>query len=324
MIERQIAIEIARDAASPKSNPSASFLLDHGTGSTTPIPLTASPTAWAQRRVSPPRHSEPPKKVPFDVRPRTPLQELGQQPYPTPDPPYLLSPVLLHSSRSSPGLTHMISHKLSTTFSYPTVVHRPNKRSKPSGPSLENSIVPQAQPPLLLTPVHTKSEPAQQDRQARDKPVDTTDPSSHNTSGNMSSPREGLHLSTAMTSLMSDASSRKISDYRRAIQPLLIKSKSLSCLEDNTVEDETVDDGPPEPPVVSPSMFDQMGPSCNVSSTMPGCLADETRMQLSSLLRRQLPPRYSSRPTSTASYVNQSLHVLSADATSSIDSTRSP
>ena len=42
----------------------------------------------------------------------------------------------LRHSRSSPGLSHRLSHKLSTVFVHPTVVHRPHLRSRPSVQSI--------------------------------------------------------------------------------------------------------------------------------------------------------------------------------------------
>ncbi len=62
-------------------------------------------------------------------------------------------------STSGPGLAHQLSHKLSTTFGNPTIVHRPNLRSRPSIQSLQSPF---------------------------QSPQDSTAPSSFNTSGSIS------------------------------------------------------------------------------------------------------------------------------------------
>ena len=41
-------------------------------------------------------------------------------------------PAGLRQSRSMPGLAHQLSHKISSTFGNPTIVHRPNLRTRPS------------------------------------------------------------------------------------------------------------------------------------------------------------------------------------------------
>src|SRR2546421_11023615 len=42
----------------------------------------------------------------------------------------------IRRSHSTPGLTHLLSHKLSMTFGHPTVVHRAKLRSRPSIPNM--------------------------------------------------------------------------------------------------------------------------------------------------------------------------------------------
>lgn len=45
----------------------------------------------------------------------------------------------LRKSLSTPGLAHQLSHKLSTTFGNPTIVHRPNMRTRPSIHSIHDA-----------------------------------------------------------------------------------------------------------------------------------------------------------------------------------------
>ena len=46
----------------------------------------------------------------------------------------------LRKSQSTPGLTHRLSHRISSTFGHPTVVHRANLRSRPSVRSMDMSL----------------------------------------------------------------------------------------------------------------------------------------------------------------------------------------
>ena len=95
-------------------------------------------------------------------------------------------PAGLRQSRSMPGLAHQISHKLSSTFGNPTIVHRPNLRSRPSLQSM-NDV-----PPLSTSPtVQEAASPT------------TTDPSSFNHSWSVS-PSD---RSTPKTSLDSNVAS---------------------------------------------------------------------------------------------------------------------
>ena len=45
-------------------------------------------------------------------------------------------------SSGAPGLTHRLSHKLSSTFGHPTVVHRTSLRSRPSVRSVREALEP--------------------------------------------------------------------------------------------------------------------------------------------------------------------------------------
>ena len=89
-------------------------------------------------------------------------------------------------SRSMPGLAHQLSHKLSSTFGNPTIVHRPSLRSRPSLSSLRE------QPVIGLTSASADRNPA----------IDT-DPSSYYTSDSVSP----VNRSTGKTSLESNVAS---------------------------------------------------------------------------------------------------------------------
>lgn len=105
-------------------------------------------------------------------------------------PPRRKEPAGLRESQSLPSLSHRLSHKLSTTFGNPTVVHRPNLRVRPS------------------------LEAARRERMVADvpngqggNPQDLTDPSSYNTSDG----RSAMDPSTAKTSLLSEVASLRSS-----------------------------------------------------------------------------------------------------------------
>ena len=93
----------------------------------------------------------------------------------------------LRQSTSNPGFAHQLSHKLSATFGHPTVVHRPNLRTRPSLLSMHED------PP--------------QDPEARSdqelSPRVSTAPSSYNYSGSVSAGDP----STGKTSLESNVAS---------------------------------------------------------------------------------------------------------------------
>ena len=92
----------------------------------------------------------------------------------------------LRHSRSMPGLAHQLSHKLSSTFGNPTIVHRPNLRSRPSLRSMREA------PGVLMNAATQEA-----------SPNPDTDPSSYNYSGSISP----ADLSTAKTSLESNITS---------------------------------------------------------------------------------------------------------------------
>jgi len=95
----------------------------------------------------------------------------------------------LRQSMASPTFAHQLSHKLSTTFGNPTIVHRPNLRTRPS---------------ILSIPQSPQQSGAQSEQEL--SPQDSTAPSSLNYSGSVSPGRP----STAKTSLESNAASVRI------------------------------------------------------------------------------------------------------------------
>ena len=102
-------------------------------------------------------------------------------------------PMVFWQSKSNAGLAHQLSHKLSSTFGNPTIVHRPNLRTRPT---------------LLSLHEEPTKDPNVQDDQLP-SPQESTAPSSYNTSGSISVGDP----STAKTSLESNlASLRPVHD----------------------------------------------------------------------------------------------------------------
>ncbi len=76
----------------------------------------------------------------------------------------------LRLSKSNSGFAHQLSHKLSSTFGNPTIVHRPNLRTRPALLSMHE------EPPLGTDPQYGQMP----------SPQESTAPSSHNASGSVS------------------------------------------------------------------------------------------------------------------------------------------
>ncbi len=202
------ALAIVRDAASSGSTQKRSFAAKHGTKSSrsalAPVVYT-SPTAAVITPLGP-----TPKAA----------QSLGKQMDGATEEPTLSRPTTAFSSRkssmsslrqskSSPGL----SHKLSTKFVHPTVVHRPNMRSRPSLASLRTSSDLRS---VLDVPL----------RQANTQ--DTTDPSSPSSTSNNTSPVEDP--STGKTSLLSDVVSQRSAEAKERMERSLVRAKTLSVV----------------------------------------------------------------------------------------------
>ncbi|MCJ1294195.1 hypothetical protein MMC34_005752 [Xylographa carneopallida] len=187
--EREVALAIVRDATIPTSTEDGNMGVRKG--------LTPLKIPICQRVVTPITIDALPFELPLAATPKTiyPLAEDSRE----------LSDELkqarvisldvtskrkvsggLRHSRSMPGLAHQLSHKISSTFGNPTVVHRPNLKGRPSLNSLHEA------PAIMVSA-------------ATDKEIQLGDisPSSQNYSGSVSP--EGR--STAKTSLESNFAS---------------------------------------------------------------------------------------------------------------------
>ena len=139
---------------------------------------------------------------------------------------------VLRQSRSNSGFAHQLSHKLSTTFGNPTIVHRPNLRTRPSLLSMREDS------PQDLG--------AQSDQEL--SPLMSTAPSSYNCSGSVSTGDP----STGKTSLDSNVASlraantadgnEKTSDTANlASGEIIAREKALTPIQE-------------APPVISPTV----------------------------------------------------------------------
>lgn len=115
-------------------------------------------------------------------------------------------PISFRKSISTPSLAHQISHKLSTTFGNPTIVHRPSLRTRPSLQSLQDNPT---------SPIaHSSQEPS---------PQESTNPSSFNNSGSLSPGDQ----STGKTSLDSNVASLHPFKAKDRHERQLIQRKSV-------------------------------------------------------------------------------------------------
>lgn len=121
----------------------------------------------------------------------------------------------LRHSRSTPGFAHQLSHKLSNTFGHPTIVHRPNLRTRPSLNSVPTDCVPVSCPA---------------DRE--ESPHDNTNPSSCNESDSIS-PKG---CSTAMTSLESNGVSPTSGKSKDRMERPFVHVDSITAAEGKTKE----------------------------------------------------------------------------------------
>ena len=138
----------------------------------------------------------------------------------------------LRQSKSAPSLAHQLSHKLSQTFGNPTVVHRPNLRSRPSLPSIcDDSVV------ISISPTQENS------------PQTDTDPSTYNNSGS-GSPGD---RSTAKTSLESNVASLRSAKAKDGAGVPIALSKDSAILED-AVQDTSLPPIQEIPIIVKPTV----------------------------------------------------------------------
>lgn len=138
----------------------------------------------------------------------------------------------LRQSKSNSGFAHQLSHKLSATFGNPTIVHRPNLRTRPS-----------------LISMH--EDPAQDRRAHSDlelSPQVSTAPSSYNYSGSVSAgdPSTGkTSLESNVASLLSakaaDSNENTIGTAKLAAGEVIAREKPLTPIQE-------------APPVVTPTV----------------------------------------------------------------------
>ncbi|MCJ1395048.1 hypothetical protein MMC18_007929 [Xylographa bjoerkii] len=187
--ERDVALAIVRDATIPITTEGERI---NGRKGLTPLRIPTS-----QRVVTPITVDALPFEIPFAATPKTiyPLVEDSRELSDDFKQARVISlDVLpkrrdgggLRHSRSMPGLAHQLSHRISSTFGNPTVVHRPNLKGRPSLNSLR-----EAPPIVVSTAIKEEVQPGD------------TRPSSYNYSGSVSP--DGR--STAKTSLESNIAS---------------------------------------------------------------------------------------------------------------------
>ena len=139
----------------------------------------------------------------------------------------------LRQSKSNSGFAHQLSHKLSTTFGNPTIVHRPNLRTRPS---------------LLSMREDSPQDLGAQSDQELSPQVSTT-PSSYNCGGSVSAgdPSTGkTSLDSNVASLRSvntaDGNGKKIETAHVASGEIIAREKALTPIQE-------------APPVISPTVI---------------------------------------------------------------------
>lgn len=143
-------------------------------------------------------------------------------------------PAELRNSRSNSGLVHQLSHKLSSTFGNPTVVHRPNMRTRPALISTNEASVPHPDAPIEMLP----------------SPQDSTAPSSYNTSGSISG-----DPSTAKTSLESNVTSLR--SFKSPDTHEEFNNQTNADLAEEVIREKPltpIPEKPPAPLVVNPTV----------------------------------------------------------------------
>lgn len=193
-----MALALVREAASPAVTPVALF--DDRTiawNGLTPLKIPIG-----QRVVTPITVDAPPFQIPFAATPKTihsitddkqSSNGMQQSRIISVDVlPRRRDGVGLRHSRSMPGLAHQLSHKLSSTFGNPTVVHRPSMKSRPSLNSIRDA------PTSVIYPATNQGGPqADTDASIYSESISPVSPSTAKTSleSNMASflikPKEG-------------------------------------------------------------------------------------------------------------------------------------
>ena len=217
--ERDVALAIVRDAAIPSA---ASDRLVDALGSLSPlqIPIHEDIDASPGRLMGMPHtkstsnlHSANLSSLAPD---RNPLSDSKQSRILHADnSPKRKDIAGLRHSRSTPGFAHQLSHKLSNTFGHPTVVHRPNLRTRAS---------------LNSVPKNPVTAPNPADREL--SPQDNTNPSSYNESGSIS-PRG---WSTGKTSLESNGVSLRSGKSKDRMERPVVCVDNITVSEDKIQE----------------------------------------------------------------------------------------
>ena len=190
MSDRDVAVAIARDAAASSSSTAspteASDVLNSSETQSGTMNMTSSARNCTASRPSPLLQTD---GVHFAIanNSRILYEPNEASPVNTNIPIVSKGPTGFWQKRSNSGLTHQLSQKLSSTFGNPTIVHRPNLRTRPTLLSLHGE-------PLR--------NPILQDDQLP-SPQGSTAPSSYNTSGSISTGDP----STTKTSLESNIAS---------------------------------------------------------------------------------------------------------------------
>ncbi|KAI9668728.1 MAG: hypothetical protein M1829_005268 [Trizodia sp. TS-e1964] len=201
--EREVALALARDAAS----------LENNRGALSPAEVHGLPAYLKMTTIRPP--SVPLQNLDLQIISggssfRQPASQAGGRPSSSNSSSHNASKNRLRQSRSSLGLSRDLSHKISTALLHPTIVHRPKLRLRTSLQS------------LLIDPGRNPVSPQQEGN------VDDT-PNSYNASGS-GSPRRSQ--STANTSQPSESStSPSSSEIRGPLGSTLNKAKSLPTLQ---------------------------------------------------------------------------------------------
>ena len=197
-----MALALVREAVSPTITPLA-VADDRAVGwsGLTPLKIPSG-----QRVVTPITVDAPPFQIPFAAIPKTihpsademlSLEGVQQSRIVSVDVPIRRRDAAgLRQSRSMPGLAHQLSHKLSSTFGNPTIVHRPSMKRRPSLNSVRDA-------PAMA--VHSATNEG--------GPKADTDASVHSGSVSPVSP------STAKTSLESNIASFLIKPKERSKSP---------------------------------------------------------------------------------------------------------
>ncbi|KAI9808461.1 MAG: hypothetical protein M1827_007244 [Pycnora praestabilis] len=204
--EHEIALGIVRDAVAPESSLQSSTAAKDGSHS---LPFTVPPIHFASLTVN---GAFSTSKVACSAKD----QRTGD---------YRISKVShrldrssrvsqenlrLRQSKSSPGLSQRLPHKISTKFIHPTVVHRPKMRSRPS-----------------VNSIRTLSDSKQSPQSPGGVQHASTN---HSSPSNSSIPSQVEEWSTGKTSLISDVASLPSANAKDSLERSVAKEKSVSIL----------------------------------------------------------------------------------------------